>query len=164
MFPQFQKLIDRDRPFSLKFYEKSEIMQESYPLLHHIFNIFKIGAAGICGYLLGCRFEGAGEGRGFRAPVIMAVGGCLLMVMTLHFWPGDPGFMAVGIALGGGAVSAGMVLGTHGNPAGMYGGALLWVSAVIGGAIGANLFLEGGLVTILAFWALPAFGQSAGKI
>lgn len=139
-------------------------MQESNPLFNHIFNIFKIGAAGICGYLLGCRLDGAGDGNGFRAPLIMAAGGCLLMIIALHFLQGDPALMAAGIALGAATVGAGVVIRTRGIPGSIHAGALLWVSAIIGTAIGANLFLEGGIVTILAFWVLPASGQTAGKI
>lgn len=135
-------------------------MQDTIPLFYHIFHIFKLGGAALCGALLERRLRKApGQGNGFPGTVLMSVGGCLFMSVAASDLPANVMVLALAVAVGAGAIAAAVILRSPDDQTAAYRGAALWVSALIGTAIGANLFLESGLVTLLAFGVLPATGK-----
>ncbi len=126
-------------------------MQEIIPLIS---NIFKLLVAVLCGCLIGLRRQIALKFLGVPTHALIAAGSCLLMIVSLNRYLSDPGKTAAHVAVGVGFLGAGIIFGERGAASGIWTAVSIWAAAASGLAIGANMFLEGALNTLLAYFIL----------
>ncbi len=126
--------------------------------MHDIFslisNIFKLLVAVLCGCLIGLRRQLALKFLGVPTHALIAAGSCLLMLVSYNRFLSDPGKIAAHVAVGVGFLGAGIIIGEKGAASGVWTAASLLAAAVSGLAIGATMFLEGALITFLAYYIL----------
>ena len=124
--------------------------------------LLKLGAAVVCGVLLGIEREVKDKPAGLRTMVLITVGSALYMMVS-ELLPlvaegsdlvlrVDPGRVAAQVVTGIGFLGAGAIIQARGSVHGLTTAAVIWVAAGIGLCIGAGfplLGLDTTLVVIL---------------
>jgi putative Mg2+ transporter-C (MgtC) family protein len=109
----------------------------------------------VCGGLIGVEREIRQKPAGFRTNIMICVGSCLLMWMSinigLHMAPdrGDPGRIAAQVVTGIGFLGAGTILHSRGRITGLTSAAMIWVVSAIGMGVGAGYIAVAIFTTIL---------------
>lgn len=128
--------------------------------------LVKLLLAALAGAMLGIEREKHGRPAGLRTHLLVALGSCLMMVVSESFFlkygdlPGtgvvrlDPGRAAAQIITGIGFLGAGVIIKEGFTVRGLTTAACLWVAAGIGMAFGMGLFIAGTIATILSLLAL----------
>jgi putative Mg2+ transporter-C (MgtC) family protein len=118
--------------------------------------------AAALGAIIGYQRERAGKPAGLRTHMLISIGSALFTVASASGFTGavDPTRIAAGIVTGIGFLGAGAILHREGGiVAGLTTAATIWVSAAIGLAAGAGLYLISavttGLVLIVLFLPHP---------
>jgi len=118
--------------------------------------------AAALGAIIGYQRERAGKPAGLRTHMLISIGSALFTVASVSGFTGtvDPTRIAAGIVTGIGFLGAGAILHREGGiVAGLTTAATIWVSAAIGLAAGAGLYLMSaittGLVLIVLFLPHP---------
>ncbi len=126
----------------------------------------KLLLAAFLGGLLGLEREVHGRPAGFRTHLLVTVGACLMAVVSEHYFYKfgiydsssairlDPSRVAAQIVTGIGFLGAGVILKEGQSVRGLTTAACLWVTAGIGMAIGAGLYLPGIAVALLSLVSL----------
>jgi putative Mg2+ transporter-C (MgtC) family protein len=117
-------------------------------------NILKLLTVVLCGSLVGTGSKNDSKTSGMTPNVLLAAGACLLIIVTSDPVLGMARGMAFYVMIGAGLMGAGVIIGERGSRAGIWSAARLWVSAMVGVAIGAGFFLEGATVSLIAYVAL----------
>ncbi|NIW79057.1 MAG: hypothetical protein GWN16_06145 [Calditrichae bacterium] len=117
-------------------------------------NVLKLLLAVLCGTLIGMRRRVKGKFVGVPIYILVTAGTCLLMLVASQQVAGDPGQMVRHVAIGIGFFGAGVIIGEKGSLASVAEAACLWVTAAIGLAIGAELFLEAAAMALLTYFIL----------
>lgn len=123
--------------------------------------------SGIAGGLVGLEREVRGRQAGFRTNMLVCVGSCLTMIVSLHFatytWspqqPGvnvnvDPARVAYGVMTGVGFLGAGTILHHRGGIRGLTTAAAMWCVAAVGLAAGFGMYVVTLVATALVLAAL----------
>ena len=76
------------------------------------------------------------------------------MIVTYDRFLPDPGRTAAHVAVGVGFLGAGIIIKEKGTLSGIWTAVSLWIAAISGVAIGAQMFLEGATITFLAYFIL----------
>jgi putative Mg2+ transporter-C (MgtC) family protein len=128
--------------------------------------IIKLLLASLLGGLIGLEREVHGRPAGFRTHLLVALGSCLFVISSIHFYElygnrggsgplgVDPSRIAAQVVTGIGFLGAGAIIREGASIRGLTTAACLWVAAAIGLACGAGLFLVSFLVTCLALLSL----------
>jgi len=118
--------------------------------------------AAALGAIIGYQRERVGKPAGLRTHMLISIGSALFTVASVSGFTGtvDPTRIAAGIVTGIGFLGAGAILHREGGiVAGLTTAATIWVSAAIGLAAGAGLYLMSavttGLVLIVLFLPHP---------
>ncbi|MDY6121638.1 MAG: MgtC/SapB family protein [Porphyromonas sp.] len=117
----------------------------------------------LLGAAIGFEREAKYHSAGFRTFTLICLGATLAMLISI--WtpvsthlsstnPGDPGRIAAQVLTGVGFLGAGAIMRTKGSIQGLTTAAGIWVSAVIGLAIGAGLYLPSIVVTAMMIGVL----------
>lgn len=124
----------------------------------------EIGAAFICGLLLGLERERKDKPAGLRTIVLITVGSTIFMMsstLIAHVSEGpvsitrvDPSRIAAGVVSGIGFLGAGTIIQGRGFIQGLTTAAVIWVSAGIGLCIGLGFPILGFGLTLVALAAL----------
>jgi putative Mg2+ transporter-C (MgtC) family protein len=118
-----------------------------------------IGAAGVCGALIGLERESRNQLAGIRTHALVAAGAAVFTLAGAHGFPDiargpnvDPMRVAAQIASGIGFIGAGAIIRDRGSVRGITTAAALWTSAALGLACGAGLWwvAAAGATTTLA--------------
>ncbi|NOX37981.1 MAG: MgtC/SapB family protein [Calditrichaeota bacterium] len=120
-------------------------------------NVLKIVVAGLCGGLIGLEREKDQKPAGIRTQMLVAIGSAMFMVVSLSVGSDfrvDPSRIAAQVVTGIGFLGAGAIIRERGSVRGMTTAASIWVVAAIGLTIGAGLFLEGVVITMLTYLIL----------
>jgi len=120
--------------------------------------ILRILLAAILGIIIGIQREWKGKPAGVRTLTLISIGSALFSIISeLGFIGGDPSRIASGIVTGIGFLGAGAILHRHGGVEGLTTAAAIWVTAGIGLAAGAGLYLIAAVVTavVLAILFIP---------
>jgi len=132
----------------------------------------RILLAALLGGIIGWERERHGRAAGLRTHLLLGVGCCLAMLVSLYLpamfaqqYAGgtvvrvDPGRVAASVLTGLGFLGAGaiIVLGQHIR--GLTTAACIWVSAVIGLAVGAGYILPALATFLVAMFALLVLGR-----
>lgn len=131
----------------------------------------RVGLAGVMGGLVGLEREVRGRQAGFRTNMLVCIGSCLVMLVSIHVvdavkpHPGitvnsDPARIAYGVMTGIGFLGAGAILQKKDSVRGLTTAAALWCVAGLGLAAGIGLYSLAALtalVVLFTLWALDIF-------
>jgi putative Mg2+ transporter-C (MgtC) family protein len=132
----------------------------------------KLGLAILFSGFIGLERELHGRPAGLRTHILVSLGSCLVMIVSLIFaeppyaelGKADPTRIASNIVTGVGFLGAGCILHAHGDIKGITTAATLWVSAMIGMAVGAGEWIPAILTTLLALFTLTLLRVVEAKI
>ena len=124
----------------------------------------RLALAMIAGGLVGIERELRGRQAGFRTNILVCVGSCLTMIVSINFasrpWPHepnvnmniDPARIAYGVMTGIGFLGAGAIIKLNEKEQikGLTTAATIWSTAAIGVAAGLGLAITATLATLLA--------------
>jgi len=104
--------------------------------------ILRLLLAAVLGGAIGAQREWEGKPIGLRTLALISMGSALFAIVSgLSFAGGDPSRIAAGIVTGIGFLGAGAILHRHGGVEGLTTAAAIWISAGVGLAAGAGLYL-----------------------
>lgn len=123
--------------------------------------IFRLFLSLFAGGLIGLNREKFNRAAGFRTHILICMGSCLLMLISIYipqefldFKSGDPGRIAAQVVAGIGFLGAGAIIKNGDQVKGLTTAASIWVSAAIGLAIGAGMLWIALATLILVLFAL----------
>ncbi len=128
--------------------------------------IEKLLLAAIMGAVIGFERESHGQSAGIRTNVMVALTGCLLMILSLDLhtlFPGmdansvlriDPGRIASYTVAGMGFLGAGAIIKGKGTIRGLTTAATMWLITGVGLSVGAGYVLPAALTTALSLFVL----------
>ena len=113
------------------------------------------------GALIGVERQLRRREAGMRTFTLICVGSTAAMLVSIwipqtypNILNGDPGRIAAQVLSGIGFLGAGAIIQSHGSVHGLTTAACIWVTAVIGLAVGAGMFLPAAITTLLTLFAL----------
>lgn len=138
--------------------------------------LFRLMIAVILGACIGMERERKNRFAGFRTHILVAVGSCVFMLVSLSMpmivagLPvagivnnADPGRIAAQVVSGIGFLGAGAILQSKRRVKGLTTAASLWAMAAIGLAVGSGLYLTGITATIVILLVLTYFTRLETK-
>jgi putative Mg2+ transporter-C (MgtC) family protein len=128
--------------------------------------VLRLVGAGVAGALIGFERELRDQPAGFRTHMLVALGSCVFTLVSAYgfralvgepgFDPVDPSRIAAQIVTGIGFLGAGVIFRQGLTVRGLTTAASLWVTAALGMAIGAGLYLVAGSATAVALVTIVA--------
>ena len=98
---------------------------------------------------------------GFRTHILVSIGSCLIMLVSIYIFeiyagkaPVDPARIAAGVVTGIGFLGAGTIIRSGESVRGLTTAASLWTVSGIGLAIGCGFYIAGWAIAIIAFATL----------
>ncbi|MBI4161826.1 MAG: MgtC/SapB family protein [Acidobacteria bacterium] len=138
--------------------ESLEILKTELPVL-----LFRAGVAVLCGGIFGAERELRGKPAGFRTNILICLGSCLYMMVSVAVAQtvtggriGDPGRVAAQVVAGIGFLGAGTILRARGHVIGLTSAAMIWLVAAIGLWIGAGYPVSALVLTVLSILTLTS--------
>lgn len=131
-----------------------------------ILNVTKIVVTGLCAVLLGLPRSGAYKPASISILVLIGIGSCLFMIVALALTPliiVEPYQIAVNIMLGITVLGIVIVVKSKAALIMITTVASVWITGAVGLAIGSGLFLEGILITFLAYFMLSQWVNEADE-
>lgn len=129
--------------------------------------IIRLLLAGLMGGIIGLERESHGRPAGLRTHIIVSLGSCLIMLVSIYGFEGagnrDPARLAAQVISGIGFLGAGTILREGATIIGLTTAASLWVVAGIGLAMGGGFYLGGVATTILAVCTLAFLDKIENK-
>lgn len=117
-------------------------------------------AAGLVGAIIGYERELRAKGAGIRTHVLVALGSCLFMIISIFGFGGverfDAARVAAGVVGGLGFLGGGIIMKTQNHVTGLTTAAGLWVTGAIGLGFGCGLYEVSILSSILVLISLEA--------
>ena len=143
-------------------------------VLPHLEDVARLLLACSCGAIVGWDREARGRPAGLRTHILVALGACGFMVLAGHLAANvaeagvaevtvDPGRVVAAVVGGIGFLGAGAIIHAGGSVRGLTTAAGLWVTAAIGGSLGAGAYVLGGSLTVLAFLVIALLRLLEGK-
>lgn len=116
------------------------------------------------GGIIGFEREVNNRPAGFRTHILVTVGSCLIMILSIYgfigYGPdgqgGEPARLAAQVVSGIGFLGAGTILREGTNIKGLTTAASLWISGGIGLAVGAGFYLGALMTTMIALFSLAS--------
>ena len=131
----------------------------------------RLGAAAVLGAIIGAEREYHGRAAGLRTQLLVALGSCLAMIVSLNFakvfgWESsntalrvDPARVAYGIMSGIGFLGAGAIIRYGTGIRGLTTAASLWCTAAVGLACGFGMFTVSVMTAGIVLFALLAMSR-----
>jgi putative Mg2+ transporter-C (MgtC) family protein len=124
--------------------------------------VTRLLVAAVFGGLVGIERERYNQPAGFRTHIILCVGSCLMMMLSIFVAldignparSADPGRIAAQVVSGIGFLGAGAILRFGVSVKGLTTAASLWTIAGIGLAVGSGFYLGAAIATVLMVLAL----------
>jgi putative Mg2+ transporter-C (MgtC) family protein len=120
--------------------------------------ILRLLLAAALGAAIGYERERHGKAAGLRTHILISAGAALFTLVSIYGFDGgaDPSRVAGGVVAGIGFIGAGVIfLGMTGSGlAGLTSAACIWVTAAIGLAAGAGLYLISAITTAITIGVL----------
>ncbi len=122
----------------------------------------------VLGGLIGFEREQSNHAAGFRTNILVCLGSCLLMLLSMYGFSSfvdetnvrvDPARLAAAVITGIGFLGAGTILFTGKSITGLTTAASLWVVSAIGLAVGAGFYFASGVTTVMVLLTLWAFNK-----
>jgi putative Mg2+ transporter-C (MgtC) family protein len=128
--------------------------------------IIRLGIGFLAGAVIGLERASRHQVAGLRTHILITLGATLLMILSIWLsqqvtgdGKGDPGRIAAQVVSGIGFLGAGAIIRLGNNIKGLTTAASLWLTAGIGLAIGAGLFIAAIATEVLALISLMVLGQ-----
>lgn len=141
-----------------------EVLNEYLPFLYHegieVQDIpMRLVYSAVLGVIIGYNRQLKYHNAGLRTFALITVGSCIAMLCSIYipyrFQMGDYTRIAAQVVSGVGFLGAGAIIRGRGNQIqGMTTAALVWVSAVLGLAVGAGMYVTGLLITVIVLLIL----------
>lgn len=123
--------------------------------------LFKLCVAMILGASIGYERKRKGQPAGLRTFSLIAMGACLAMLVSIYVCQeyvglknGDPGRIAAQVISGIGFLGAGAIIQAKGSVRGLTTAAGIWMSSIIGLAVGVGLYALSVFATLLILFIL----------
>lgn len=133
--------------------------------------IFRLFLSTILGGLLGWERETRRQNAGLRTHMIISVGSCLLMLISIFIpqtfsdYPNvDPGRIAAQVVSGIGFLGAGAIFRLGGSTHGLTTAATIWAVAAVGLSAGAGMYGAAVMVTLLLLFVLVILDKVEKKL
>jgi putative Mg2+ transporter-C (MgtC) family protein len=121
-------------------------------------SLLRVLLAAVLGAIIGFQREKAGKPAGLRTHILIAMGSALFTVVSIYGFgsAADPARIAAGIVTGIGFIGAGVIFrGMSGDRVmGITTAASIWVTAAIGIAAGAGLYIIASATAIITLLVL----------
>ena len=125
----------------------------------------------LCG-LVGFEREKRGRSAGLRTHLLVGVGSCVIMVLSIYGFPGaeqvadhrDVARLAAGVLTGVGFLGAGAIIHDHGSIKGLTTAGTIWLVMAIGLACGSFNFIIAVLVTLVVMVVLTIFRKLERRV
>lgn len=124
----------------------------------------------ILGGLLGWERERRRQNAGLRTHMVISVGSCLLMLISIYIpqtfseYPNvDPGRIAAQVVSGIGFLGAGAIFRLGGNTHGLTTAATIWAVAAVGLSVGVGMYEAAVLVSLLLLFVLAILDKVGKK-
>lgn len=125
--------------------------------------IARLLISALIGAAIGSEREFARRPAGLRTNMMVAIGSCLIMIvsiqLSLMYEGGDASRIAAQVVSGIGFLGAGTIITKSGDVSGLTTAATLWVNSGIGLAIGAGLYFAGIATGIIVLIILFIIGR-----
>jgi putative Mg2+ transporter-C (MgtC) family protein len=115
--------------------------------------IFRLILAVFLGMIVGLEREKAHKPAGLRTHMLVSLGSCLFMIVSLEF-SFDPARIAAGVVTGVGFIGAGTIIAERDKIVGVTTAASLWVTSAIGLSVGAGNYVLASIASLLALLIL----------
>lgn len=129
--------------------------------------IFRLTVSVVLGMVVGYERKRKGQIAGIRTFALMSMGACLTMLLSIYvpqvylgLKNGDPSRIAAQVITGVGFIGGGAMIQNKGSVRGLTTAAGIWITAVIGMAIGVGMYLCGVVATILCVVILVFFERA----
>ncbi len=120
--------------------------------------VIRLCLAFAAGGIIGIERSSRRQVAGLRTHILIAVGSCCLMMLSIWLPQqsngGDPGRIAAQVVSGMGFLGAGAIIRLGSNIRGLTTAASLWLTAAVGLAIGAGMFIAALTAVALAIITL----------
>ncbi|MCL2231086.1 MAG: MgtC/SapB family protein [Treponema sp.] len=120
--------------------------------------IIRLSLAFAAGFIIGIERSSRRQVAGLRTHILITLGACCLMMLSLwlpqQMGGGDPGRIAAQVVAGMGFLGAGAIIKLGNNIRGLTTAASLWLMAAVGLTIGAGMFLTAAVVVGFALITL----------
>ena len=120
--------------------------------------VIRLALSFAAGSIIGIERSSRRQVAGLRTHILISLGASCLMMLSIwlpqQIGGGDPGRIAAQVVAGMGFLGAGAIIKLGNNIRGLTTAASLWVTAAIGLAIGAGMFIAALTVVILALITL----------
>lgn len=120
--------------------------------------------------LVGFEREKRGRSAGLRTHLLVGVGSCVIMIISIYGFPSafeshrDVARLAAGVLTGVGFLGAGAIIHDHGSIKGLTTAGTIWLVMAIGLACGSFNFLLAFLVTFVVMVVLTLFRKIETKL
>lgn len=126
--------------------------------------ILRLLTAAVIGGLVGIERDIKGKPSGMRTNILMCVGSCLVMILSVEVAsdagpPSDPGRIAAQVITGVGFIGAGMILRSRVTVTGLTSAATIWFVAAIGLVVGYGDYLLAGTAAAMILITLTALDR-----
>lgn len=126
--------------------------------------LFRLFLSMVLGVLVGAERKRKGQIAGIRTFALISMGACLAMVLSIYvpqhylgLKNGDPGRIAAQVITGIGFIGGGAMIQMKGSVRGLTTAAGIWMTAMIGMAVGVGMYLCAAGATLLCLLVLVAF-------
>lgn len=127
-------------------------------------SIFRLVLSMLLGMMVGAERKRKGQIAGIRTFALISMGACLAMLLSI-FVPqeyfglknGDPGRIAAQVITGIGFLGGGAMIQMKGSVRGLTTAAGIWLTAIIGMAVGVGMYICALAATLLCLLVLVAF-------
>jgi putative Mg2+ transporter-C (MgtC) family protein len=106
------------------------------------------------GALVGLEREIHKKPAGLRTHMLVSMGACLFTIVSIGQFDLDPARVASGIVTGIGFIGAGTIMASKARIKGITTAATLWVTAGVGLAVGAGMYIPAVIAAVLVFVVL----------
>ena len=119
--------------------------------------------------LVGFEREKRGRSAGLRTHLLVGVGSCVIMIISIYGFPSDAGNrdvarLAAGVLAGVGFLGAGAIIHDHGSIKGLTTAGTIWLVMAIGLACGSFNFIVAIVVTAVVMLVLTFFRKIETKM
>lgn len=137
-------------------------------MLFHSEFYLRLIVAALCGCVIGYERKRSLKQAGMRTHTIVAVGSCLIMILSLNAFGGigDPARLAAQVVSGIGFIGAGMIMIRRNVVSGVATAAGIWTTSAVGLSIGSGMMDLGVFCTVLVLFVqvgVRLFGFDPGE-
>lgn len=129
-------------------------------------SVFRLIVSMLLGMIIGAERKRKGQTAGIRTFALISMGACLAMLLSIYvpqeylgLKNGDPGRIAAQVITGIGFLGGGAMIQMRGTVKGLTTAAGIWITAIIGMAVGIGMYVVSISATLLVLLTLIVFEQ-----